>query len=473
MNKLIIFFCCLLLSANSKAQKSVPLSTIKNMISKIDTATIEIYTGNHLYNAKVLESVFAKLKENESSNNQKINIVHIGDSHIQGDLMTNEIRKKLQQKFGNAGRGFVFPYQLARTNGSYNERFYSNRKWESYRNIYPAKKNPVGVSGIGLWRDNAGFVIELNIKDKAYKFNSIHIITPHNQKMFDLALSSKTNIIQSTEPKIVTHRIKKGEAISVIANKYNISVAEIKRANGLKSNNIRAGRTLRIPTNETKPKTIKSSEFVALNMESDSFSNYYNSEKALEKIYLIPNKNATKYELNGIVLEKDAPGVTYSGIGVNGAKFSDYNKYPLFFEQLKALHPDLLIFSLGTNESYDNMEAAAYARELREFISNLKKQNIDAPIIVMTPPPSLHRKRKPNIYVKEYAERINSIAEKDDFAVWDLYDEFGGLNGIGELRAQGLIGPDYVHYSKKGYEKQGKLFTEAFLRAYDNFKSKK
>jgi lysophospholipase L1-like esterase len=91
----------------------------------------------------------------------------------------------------------------------------------------------------------------------------------------------------------------------------------------------------------------------------------------------------------------------------------------------------------------------------------------------MTPPPSLHRGRKPNVYVKDYAERINSVAEKDDFAVWDLYDEFGGMTGIKQLKAEGLIGPDYVHYSKKGYEKQAKLFTEAFLKAYDNFKSKK
>lgn len=473
MNKLIIFFCGLLCSANIEAQKSVPLLITKNMSAKIDSAMMETYTGNHIYNAKVLESVFQKLNENETASNQKINIVHIGDSHIQGDLMTNEIRKKLQEKFGNAGRGFVFPYQLAKTNGSYNERFYSNRTWESYRNISPAKKYPVGLSGIGLWRDNAGFVIELNVKDKAYKFNSIHIITPQNQKMFDLALSSKTNIIQSTEPKVITHKIKKGEAISIIADKYNISVTEIKKANGLKSNNIRAGRILRIPTKETRPKNIKTSEYVPLDLTSDSFSYYYNSEKALDKIYLIPNKEAADYELSGIVLEKNAPGVTYSGIGVNGAKFSDYNKYPLFFEQLKSLHPDLLIFSLGTNESYDNMEASGYVRELREFISNLKEQKIDVPIIVMTPPPSLHRGRKPNVYVKDYAERINSIAEKEDFAVWDLYDEFGGINGVRKLRSEGLIGPDFVHYSKKGYQKQGKLFTEAFLRAYDNFKLKK
>ena len=473
MNKLIIFFCCLFFSINNQAQKSVSLLITKNMISKIDSAMIESYMGNHIYNAKVLESVFKRLQENESQNNQKINIVHIGDSHIQGDLMTNKIRKILQQKFGNAGRGFVFPYQLAKTNGSYNERFSSNRTWESYRNIYPVKNRPVGLSGIGLWRDTGGFAVQMNIKDPAYKFNSIHIITPQNQNMFDLAISSQTNIIESTERKVITHKIKKGEAISVIADKYNISVIDIKKANGLKSNNIRAGRVLKIPTNETKPKQIKNSEFVPLTLVNDTFSHYYKSEKALDKIYLIPNKEVSDYELNGLVLEKDTSGITYSGIGVNGAKFSDYNKYPLFFEQLKSLHPDLLIFSLGTNESYDNMEASSYIKQLHEFIENIRKQHIDAPIIVMTPPPSLHRGRKPNVYVRDYAERINSVAEKDDFAVWDLYDEFGGISGIRKLKADGLIGPDYVHYSKKGYEKQGNLFTEAFLKAYDNFKFKK
>ncbi|MBF4492817.1 LysM peptidoglycan-binding domain-containing protein [Flavobacterium sp. MR2016-29] len=473
MNKLIIFFCCLFFSANHKTPNSVSLPTTKNMSSKIESAAIEPYAGNHIYNAKVLENVFKKLQENESQSNQKIKIVHIGDSHIQGDLMTNEIRKNLQKKFGNAGRGLVFPYQLAKTNGSYNERFSSNKTWQSYRNIYPTKNNPVGLSGIGLWRDDAGFAVQMNIKDAAYKFNSIHIITPQNQNMFDLAISSQTNIIQGTERKVVTHKIKKGEVISTIADKYNISVAEIKRANQLKSDNIRAGRTLKIPTNETKPRNFKSSEFVPLNLESDSFSHYYKSEKPLDKIYLIPNKNASKYELNGIVLERDASGVTYSGIGVNGAKFSDYNKYPLFFEQLKALHPDLFVFSLGTNESYDHMEASGYIKQLRQFIKNIKEQNGNISIIVMTPPPSLLKARKPNIYVQDYAKSIIEIAETDGFAVWDLYDEFGGMNGIQNLKTEKLIGPDWVHYSKKGYEKQGNLFTEAFLKAYDNFKLRK
>ncbi|WP_291142541.1 GDSL-type esterase/lipase family protein [Flavobacterium sp. UBA7680] len=442
------------------------------MVSKIDSTTVESFNGNNIYNATVLESFFKKLKDNESDNNQKINIVHIGDSHIQGDLMTNEIRKNLQRKFGNAGRGLVFPYQLAKTNGSYNERFRCNRVWETYRNIYPIRNYPVGLSGIGLWRDSGGFVLELNIKDPVYKFNSIKIITPQNEDMFDLSTASQTKFIETAEPKIIKHKIKKGEAISVIADKYNVSITEIKRANSLKSNNIRAGRILRIPTNETQSRNIKTSEYVSLNMESDSYSHYYNSEKALDKIYLIPNKKASKFQLNGIFLEKDAPGLIYSGIGVNGAKYSDYNKYPLFFEQLKALHPDMLVFSLGTNESYEKLESGNYIKQLREFISNIKAQNINVPIIVMTPPPSLLRKR-PNTFIQDYTKQIIEIAQTDGFAVWDLYDEFGGMEGIRNLKSAKLIGPDWVHYSKKGYEKQGNLFSEAFLKAYDNFKLKK
>lgn len=471
INKLILSFCCLFFATNEKTSKTPVHPTPKSMIQKADTAAIGAPSEGQIYNAKALNDFFQKLEKNEDQKNQKINIVHIGDSHIQGDLMTNEIRKKLQQKFGNGGRGLVFPYQLAKTNGSYNERFRSNRTWESYRNIHPVKNCPIGLSGIGLWRDSGGFVIEMNVKDLAYKFNTIKIITPQNQDMFDLAISSKINSIQTTEPKIITHKIKKGEVLGSIADKYNVSIIEIKRENHLKSNNIRAGRILKIPTKETKPKTISMSEFVPLAIKTDSYSHYYNSENALSRIFLIPNKEAKDYELNGILLEKDAPGLIYSSIGVNGAKYSDYNKYPLFFEQLKSLQADLLVFSLGTNESYDHLDVEKYIRELKEFISNIRAQKIDAPIIVMTPPPSLLR-RKPNTYIDDYARQIIDIAQKEGFAVWDLYDEFGGMSGIRQLKIQGLIGPDWVHYSKKGYEKQGDLFTQAFLKSYDNFKLK-
>ena len=39
----------------------------------------------------------------------KVRVLHIGDSHIQGDVQGREIRKMLYTLWGPGGRGYVFP----------------------------------------------------------------------------------------------------------------------------------------------------------------------------------------------------------------------------------------------------------------------------------------------------------------------------------------------------------------------------
>lgn len=439
----------------------------------LDTLMVEepvVYGENAIANQKALQKFFDKLYQLETTKTGKVNIVHIGDSHIQADLFTGVIRKALQDKFGNAGLGFSFPYNLAKTNGSYYVRYSSNESWNSYRNIYPVNGAPVGLSGIGLTTRAKDFAIEINVKDPAYEFNTLKIVTPQKQNLFDVATSSKTIVLESNVPKKINHKIKKGEAISIIADKYNVSVAEIKRANGLKNNNIRAGKVLRIPTNEMQKKSIKRSEFIPLSLTEQANAFSYTSEEAIKKIYLLPNKKASQFALNGLVFGKNAPGVVYSSIGVNGAKFSDYNKYPLFFEQVPVLQPDLLVVSLGTNETFDKMEMAAYMSQLNQFIENIRQKNPDVEILVMTPPPSLLYRRSLNTYAADYAKEINVQAEMRNHASWDLFSIFGGLYGVNKNYRQGLMAGDKVHYSKAGYEKQGTLFTEALLQAYESYK---
>lgn len=439
----------------------------------LDTLMVEepvVYGENAIANQKALQKFFDKLYQLETTKTGKVNIVHIGDSHIQADLFTGVIRKALQDKFGNAGLGFSFPYNLAKTNGSYYVRYSSNESWNSYRNIYPVNGAPVGLSGIGLTTRTKDFAIEINVKDPAYEFNTLKIVTPQKQNLFDVATSSKTIVLESNVPKKINHKIKKGEAISIIADKYNVSVAEIKRANGLKNNNIRAGKVLRIPTNEMQKKSIKRSEFIPLSLTEEANAFSYTSEEAIKKIYLLPNKKASQFALNGLVFGKNAPGVVYSSIGVNGAKFSDYNKYPLFFEQVPVLQPDLLVVSLGTNETFDKMEMAAYMSQLNQFIENIRQKNPDVEILVMTPPPSLLYRRSLNTYAADYAKEINVQAEMRNHASWDLFSIFGGLYGVNKNYRQGLMAGDKVHYSKAGYEKQGTLFTEALLQAYESYK---
>ena len=51
---------------------------------------------------------------------------------------------------------------------------------------------------------------------------------------------------QATNSGFVIHKIRSGESLSTIAHRYRVTIAELKRWNGLKSNNIVAGKTLKI-----------------------------------------------------------------------------------------------------------------------------------------------------------------------------------------------------------------------------------
>lgn len=454
---LFFFFCSLVKGQND------------SLFVAIDT-TIVTVAKNEIIHKKALEPLFQKLKSVQQQKT-KINIVHIGDSHIQADFFSGKFRQNVQQLFGDGGRGFVFPYSLAKTNGPSDVRFSSNEAWESQRNIYADNGNPVGLSGIALWTKNKGFAIEMNLKTKESGFSKLKIFTPNNQKMFDVALASKIIKLESDIPKKIVHKIRNGESLSVIADKYNVSIKSIKVANGLKNNNIRAGKTLKIPSNQMEKRVVERSEFIPLETTREEGFHSFASDSLLHKIYFIPVNEQTDFALNGLVLENNVPGIVYHTIGVNGAKCSDYNKFPMFFEQLKSLHPDLVIISLGTNESFDKLVTIDYFSQLNAMMEAIVNQNPSVTFLITTPPPSQFKRKFPNTFVADYAKEILAQAEVKNYAVWDLFSNVGGLFSIHQNAKEGLLGGDKVHYTKAGYEKQGQLLTDAFFEAYYQFKS--
>lgn len=460
-NKILCFLLVGLLHLNVVAQTD-------SLYVVVDTTAVEIAV-NEITNKKALHPLFEKINRIQADKSGKINIVHIGDSHIQADFFSGKFRQNLQQQFGDGGRGFVFPYNLAKTNGPGDIRFSSNEAWESQRNIYADNGNPVGLSGIALWTKNKDFALEMNVKTKESGFSKLKIFTPNNQKMFDVALASKIIQLESDVPKKIVHKIRNGESLSVIADKYNVTIKSIKSANGLKNNNIRAGKTLKIPTNQMEKKVVERSEFIPLETLREEGFHSFASDSLLHKIYLIPALEQTDFALNGLVLENNSPGVIYHTIGVNGAKSSDYNKFPLFFEQLKTLTPDLVIISLGTNESFDKLVTADYFLQLSLMMETIVNQNPSVTILITTPPPSQFKRKFPNTFVADYTKEILAQAELRNYAVWDMFAHFGGLFGINQMAKEGLIGADRVHYTKAGYEKQGQLLTDAFLEALQNY----
>lgn len=60
---------------------------------------------NRIFNGSSLDSFYYKLQQLKKTKKGRINIVHIGDSHLQSDNLPGVVRKGLQDFFGNAGKG--------------------------------------------------------------------------------------------------------------------------------------------------------------------------------------------------------------------------------------------------------------------------------------------------------------------------------------------------------------------------------
>ena len=74
----------------------------------------------------------------------------------------------------------------------------------------------------------------------------------------DYAPISSDLTSKNTKGNVYYYKVKKGDTISEIAERYHISVSEIKNWNNLKSNNIIAGKTLKIFSNETSESLVES-----------------------------------------------------------------------------------------------------------------------------------------------------------------------------------------------------------------------
>jgi lysophospholipase L1-like esterase len=344
-----------------------------------------------IINDSTLQRFFAKLQ----SGKQTVNIVHIGDSHIQGNMLTAEVRRLLQEKFGNAGRGLVFPYSLIRTNGSRDAVFSS--KSEAIRSVVRKAQNDF-APGV------AGYSIKLT--------DSLIRIDLKSSQPFD-------NVAILCRPDSVP-------------------------AIGLLRDSIQQKNIL-FPINETS--------IHKLSLPESSQSVNFFTEKSVV--------------VDGFVLRNNQPGVVYHSIGVNGAHFADYNRWPKFYRQLPMLQPDLIIVSLGTNEGVNRrVTKAEMKRQVETMLREIDK-NSDAPVLLITAFDNYYRRKSFNKYLRIVNTAIEETATENRIALIDAYAITGGYKSAAKWRSKGLVSRDAIHYTAKGYELQGKIIYQAIINSYE------
>lgn len=315
----------------------------------------------------------------------KVRVMHIGDSHIQAEMGTSALRRHLQERYGNAGRGLITAFKLAGTNQPVDYAITAENPVDSQARLlkrpWPIKPGFTGVASSSVRSNRVTF----KCLGEGHDFDTTAVFTSDGR------------------------------------------------------------RDMR----------------------------YYNKVDSAS-LWMLPGER-----LYGVYTEKTkAPGIVYSAIGNNGATFSDYLLIDGFAEAVAAFHPDIVVFSMGTNEGFSSDSDEKIAEDTRRLIAEVRDAVPDAVMVLWTPMECQknrnHGKTPPSPYfdintrVAQIRDIMLDVARAEGLAVWDFYDVAGGQGVSARWIEDGLMNKDRIHLYRPGYELQGRLAAEAFNAFIDS-----
>jgi lysophospholipase L1-like esterase len=382
-----------------------PTEPVKYSCVRYDLNVISPETDKSLYR------FYQKLDNYLAHPKGKINILHIGDSHIQADYLTGTTRQLLQNTFGNGGRGFIFPYRIAESNNPHNLDTYWDGVWKYHKSVFSSDNGNYGLAGISVSTadSNASLFINPNkLRDMNYEFNKIRLFYLEQEQNFGIVFND-------------------GGSMAFLYDEQPI-------APGI----------------------------------SDIFF-----DNAKDSIWMSFEKSfqfQTTFQLFGMSLENEYPGILYHAAGLNGAKASTFLRSQFLESQMQALKPDLVILSFGTNDGYMSRNKfceECFRDSYRNLLLKVKTINPDASILITTPNDNFIRARQHNGNTKKMVEVLYQLAEEYDAAIWDLYKVMGGDYSMRFWQREGLTQKDLVHFSPKGYVLQGQLLYDALMLGFE------
>ncbi len=342
--------------------------------------------------------------------NFRINVLHFGGSHIQADVYSNLLRDSLQAMApGMAGpRGLIFPFAAVKTNNPRNYMVKSTGTWQGHRAAVSYHTGTWGLTCItaSTLDTVATIAIKTSRGAAASKFTQIKVLCD-TLSTYDITVTSSVKVVR------VKHNKAGGYYLFELAAPADSLLLTVRKTDTL---------------------------------------------------------NTVPFELYGIILENDNPGVAFHSIGANGASFKSYFRCSLFQQHLIQVNPDLVIISIGTNDSFDgDFTEANFTARYDTFIQMIKAVNSDARFIFTVPNDSYYQRKYPNLNTAKIQSAIYNLAMKHDALVWDCFKIMGGLKSARTWMYAGMMKKDLVHFTNQGYILKGELFWDAFTRSYQNY----
>ena len=378
-------------------------------------------SNNEIIFKENLAPFFKKLQQIKT-NKAKVNILQLGDSHMQMGYFVDEMRTNFSSAFGASSVGTIFPYSIANYRPFYVQSKVLVGNWEGKNYLNAETDMKYGVSGFTIKTINKNASFEITPKKIGAEIETGNevIIYYQGDENTTLEVLGINSFLDST---------KKINATNILSSKYEDSLNAWKKA-----------------------------------------SFYFESPINKIRITINQPKEGSPFYIYGMQLNNtNKSGIIYNNCGVGGAQFSNLCKNAsLSISQIKDINPDLIIISYGSNESYTSaFRYESYSKMINEYLVKVKQAVPNASIILTSPPDTRSKNRFP-INSDSIGIAFKNIAKDLNLCFWDLRTQMGGNGSLFKWLKNGLASKDQLHFTKDGYTLQAKLLTSAIFDAFNN-----
>ena len=385
-------------------------------IRQVDTSNI--YDFEH-DSTSALANFFHSLNEIKL-HKHKARIAYFGDSMIEGDLITQDLRECLQNEFGGNGVGYVPITSIV--NGFRTSIIHSFEGWATHNLLDVTPPNHVlGISGYSFTPNVMGSIDTLNSTSGSW-VKYVGVNKKHLNKFYEAKL---------------LYGKSEGENYAIVNGaRYKL--------NGSK------------PVNQIDLNTGAGCQSITAKFQCKS-----------------------SIDIFGFSIESDS-GVFVDNFSFRGNSGLPIAKVPqsIYSSTNDCLGYDLIILEYGLNAVNPKVtDFSWYVKGMNNVIKHIQASFPNSSILLISVGDKSYRNNgvyetDPSVPIMVEAQK--KMAKENKLAFWSLYDAMGG-NGSMVHWVEGdtaLANKDYTHFNFKGAHKVGKILYSKMMSEYKDYNKK-
>jgi len=407
----------------------------------------------------IMNHFYAALDEADS---RPVRIAYFGDSYIEGDIITEDLREFLQQKFGGCGVGFVDINSI--TAGFRQTVRVKSTGWADHNANDKGKAFNKSFQGInGRYFIGQSGSMELKGQNRKYglHLDTMQVATVYFTPGPGLHISTSINDKEPTEFFSLTGDPDLEEQTRIVTDKHvNVTYSE--------------------DSSEVYYDTVYTTREVTTQVaHQEQGQIMHKSVKGKIHSFSLNVKGGASSRFYGVALD-GTKGVTVDNFSMRGSNGRYIQDIPLStLKKFGSIRPyDLIIVHFGLNvASRTQKDYSEYTKKMSKSISHLREAFPESSILVI----SIADREEKNIDgemhtmpgVRELISYQRKMASDEHVAFWNIYEAMGGDGSIAEMVKNKQANLDYTHINFSGGKRLAKILYDVLINGKVNYDKRK